>query len=70
MIVLACPAINGFYSVVAYSWEKDGSIIPGESTALLYCSSEGIYSCHIKGVNINYRQDFQVSSKYRKVTML
>ena len=63
MVVLACPAINGFHSLVTYNWERDGSTLPGEDTPLLYCCQEGMYSCDIKGTNLNYTQEFKVFSK-------
>lgn len=62
MALLACPAINGFYSLVAYSWERYG-----RSSREGYCTSLLLYRRNLlmshKG--INYTQGFQVSTKYQ-----
>ena len=58
MAVLACPATGGFHPLVIYAWECNGIPIAGETTPLLYCCQDGMYTCIIEGVeevhNIEY----------------
>lgn len=63
MALLACTALNGYHPAVSYAWELDGREIVGQRTPLLYCSSEGTYTCYIQGTGINHTSNFRVSSK-------
>ena len=65
---MACVAINGYHSVVSYSWVFNGYICMGEDTPLLYTSREGQYSCKIthEELNVDILSSFSSQSKLNK----
>ena len=65
MVLMACVAINGYHSVVLYSWVCNGYICRGEDTPLLYTPREGKYSCKVlnEEMGINICCEFCVKSK-------
>ena len=62
MVLMACVAINGYHSVVSYSWVCNGYICRGEDTPLLYTFRKGNYSC-TEELGINICCEFCVKSK-------
>ena len=63
MVVMASPAVNGYHSIVTYSWKKDGNDMPGEDTPLLFTNKTGKFQCCIRGETVTYTSEFIVSSK-------
>lgn len=47
--VLACVAINGNHSLVAYQWARDGSSLSDEVYPVMYATLPGTYSCTVTG---------------------
>ena len=65
MVVMASPALNGYHSVVSYSWVVNGYTCIGEDTPILYATRVGLYSCHVLSdhLKINMSSNFVVQSK-------
>ena len=64
MVVMACPAINGYHSIATYSWQRNGNLLKGEETPLLYCSEVGTFTCHVTAGDIISSQEFIVSGRF------
>lgn len=64
-VLMACAALDGYHSVVCYSWDMNGYVCRGENTPLLYASREGKYHCKIANEerNILFISSFSVQSK-------
>ena len=64
-VIMACAAMNGYHSVVSYSWLMNRYICRGENTPLLYTAREGKYSCKVTNQNldIDITSNFAVQSK-------
>ena len=63
-MLLACVAINGYHSKSSYSWQHDQETILSQSTPLLYTSSKGSFTCHVKCVGFEIQSEFKVEGKY------
>ena len=64
MALLASPAIDGYHSKAKYTWSKDGDLIVGENTALLFCSQLGVIVCHVSALGQTAASEFIVNSEH------
>ena len=65
MVVMASPALNGYHSLVKYSWCLNGYICRGEDTPIFYASREGLYTCKVFNFKSNetFSCSFNVQSE-------
>ena len=62
---MASPAMDGFHSVVSYSWKYNGYECKGEDTPIFYAAREGLYTCCVHSASpiIEMKSSFSVISK-------
>ena len=69
LVLMACVDMNGYHSVVSYSWLMNGYICRGEDTPLLYTARDGKYSCKVTNdeLNIHIFSSFIVENKRKSL---
>ena len=69
MAIMASPALEGYHSVVTYSWDYNGYNCEGEDAPILYAAREGTYTCQVFSENhkIELKSSFCVHSKLNKL---
>ncbi len=61
--LLTCVAINGYHSQSSYTWKCGDTILAGQTTPLLYCTTSLSHECIVKCTKFDVHCVFTIQGK-------